>query len=63
MPAKVYTQDFLAKKYRSDALAAFHEKMEGLHEIGAIDKQNMREFDEACLTPVHMLAPVEIKGN
>jgi putative transcriptional regulator len=38
-------------------------RWEGLHEIGAIDKQNMREFDEACLTPVHMLAPVEIKGN
>jgi putative transcriptional regulator len=51
----------MAKKYRSDAFAAIHETMEGLHDIGAIDKQTMREFDEACLTPVHVLAPDEIK--
>jgi putative transcriptional regulator len=44
-----------------DAMAAIHETMEGLHDIGAIDKQTMREFDEACLTPVHVLAPDEIK--
>ncbi len=48
-------------RYRSDAFAAIHETMEGLHEIGAIDKQTMREFDAACLTPVHVLAPEEIK--
>ena len=41
----------MAKKYRSEAFAAIHETMEGLHEVGAIDKQTMREFDEACLTP------------
>jgi putative transcriptional regulator len=51
----------MAKKYRSDAMAAIHETMEGLHDIGAIDKQTMRQFDEACLTPVHVLAPDEIK--
>ena len=51
----------MAKKYRSDAFAAIHETMEGLHEVGVIDKQTMREFDEACLTPVHVLAPEEIK--
>ena len=49
------------KKYRSDAFAAIHETMESLHEIGAVNKQTMREFDEACLTPVHMLSPEEIK--
>lgn len=36
--------------------------MEVLHDIGAVDKQTMREFDEACLTPVHVLAPEEIKA-
>ena len=41
----------MAKKCRSDAFAAIHEMMEGLHEVGAIDKQAMCEFDEACLTP------------
>ena len=51
----------MAKKCRSDAFAAIHEMMEGLHEVGAIDKQAMCEFDEACLTPVHVLAPEEIK--
>jgi len=42
----------MTKKYRSEAFAAIHETMETLHEIGAIDKRIMREFDEACLTPV-----------
>ena len=51
----------MTKQYRSDAFAAIHETMEGLHEIGAIDKQTMREFDEACLTPVQVLAPEQIK--
>jgi putative transcriptional regulator len=51
----------MPKKYRSDALAAIHETMESLREIGAIDKQTMREFDEACLTPIQTLAPDEIK--
>jgi len=52
----------MTKKYRSDAFAAIHETMEGLHEIGAIDKQTMREFDEACLTPVQVLTPDEIRA-
>lgn len=52
----------MAKKYRSDAFATIHETMEALHDIGAIDKQTMREFDDACLTPVHVLAPEEIKA-
>ena len=51
----------MVKKYRSDAFAAIHETMEGLHEIGAINKQTMREFDEACLSPVRVLAPEEIR--
>ena len=51
----------MAKKYRSDALAAIHETMEAAHELGAIDKQTMRSFDAACLTPVQALAPEEIK--
>ena len=50
-----------AQKYRSDAFAAIHETMEGLHEIGAVSKQTMREFDAACLTPVEALTPEQIK--
>ena len=52
----------MAKKYRSEALAAVHELMEGFHQSGAIDKQTMREFDDACLTSVEQLAPEEIKA-
>ena len=52
----------MPKKYRSDAFAAIHETMEALHEIGAVDKQTMREFDEACLTPIQVLVPEEIKA-
>lgn len=51
----------MAKKYRSDALASIHETMEALHEVGAVDKQTMREFDDACLTQVEALAPEEIR--
>ena len=53
----------MSKKYRSDAMAAIHETMEALHEIGAIDKQTMRRFDDDCLTPIRPLKPKEIKAN
>jgi putative transcriptional regulator len=36
--------------------------MEALHEVGAIDKQTMREFDDACLTPVEPLSPDAIRA-
>jgi len=42
----------MSPKYKSDAMAAIHEMMEDLHNIGAIDKQTMRRFDDACLTPI-----------
>lgn len=51
----------MVKRHRSEAFAAIHETMEALHEIGAVDKKTMREFDEACLTPVRVLSPEEIK--
>jgi putative transcriptional regulator len=49
------------KNYRSEAFAAIHETMEALHGVGAIDQRTMREFDEACLTPVRTLSPEEIR--
>jgi putative transcriptional regulator len=52
----------MAKVYKSEAMAAVHEMMEGFHQTGAIDKQTMREFDEVCLTPAAMLSPSEIKA-
>jgi putative transcriptional regulator len=53
----------MGKKYRSEALAAIHETMEALHDVGAIDKRTMRHFDAACLTPVKPLTPREIKQS
>ena len=47
----------MSKTYKSEALAAVHEMMEGFYESGAIDKQTMREFDEGCLTTVEPLTP------
>ena len=52
----------MSKNYRSDAMAAIHETMEALHDTGAIDKQTMRRFDDACLTPIRPLKPKEIKA-
>ena len=52
----------MPKKYRSDALAAIHETMEALHEVGAVDRQTMREFDETCLTPIEVMPPEQIKA-
>ena len=49
------------KVYRSEALASVHDLMEGVFEIGAIDKVTMRSFDEACLVPVEDITPETIK--
>jgi len=50
-----------AKRYQSPALRSLHEAMEDLHEVGAIDKLTLREFDLGCLAPVEPLAPEAIK--
>lgn len=52
----------MGKVYKSEAMAALHEMMEGFHESGAIDKQTMREFDDACLTAVESMTPEEIRS-
>jgi putative transcriptional regulator len=52
----------MTKTYKSEALAAVHEMMEGLHEAGAISKRTLREFDEACLTTAAPLRPEEIRS-
>ena len=50
----------MAKKYKSQAMAALHETVQGLHDIGLVDAKTMRHFDESCLVPVENLAPSQI---
>lgn len=52
----------MTMKYRSDIFAAAYKTMGALHEVGAIDKQTMREFDDACLKPVQVLSLEEVKS-
>ena len=52
----------MTMSYRSEALAAIYETMEALHAIVAIDKQAMRNFDDACLTPVQPFTSDEIRA-
>ena len=49
------------KTYRSEALAAIHETVEGLYEADLIDKKTMRTFDASCLTPVAQITASDIK--
>jgi putative transcriptional regulator len=43
-------------------MASIHETAEGLHDAGVMDKRTMRQFDEACLTPVRALTAAEIRA-
>ena len=52
----------MTKQYRSEVMASIHETATDLHAAGVMDKQTMRKFDEACLTPVRPLTPIEIKA-
>jgi putative transcriptional regulator len=52
----------MKKQYRSAIMASIHETVEGLHGAGVMDKQTMRKFDEACLTPVRPLSAEEIRA-
>jgi putative transcriptional regulator len=50
------------KQYKSEALAAIHETMDALHQIGAIDKKTMRYFDDACLADAPAMTPEDIRA-
>jgi putative transcriptional regulator len=52
----------MARQYRSRMMAAIHGTAADLHAAGLVDKRTMREFDEACLTPVRSFRPEEIRA-
>jgi putative transcriptional regulator len=51
----------MQKKYKSDAFEAIHSAAAGMKRLGTIDKETMRQFDEACLVAPKELKPQEIK--
>ncbi len=51
----------MKKQYRSAVMASIHETAKGLHNASAMDKQTMRKFEDACLTPVRPLSAEEIR--
>lgn len=50
-----------AKSYKNKIKAAIHQTASDLYEVGMLDKQTMRRFDESCLTPVHEFTAEEIR--
>lgn len=50
------------QSFKSDAFAAIHSAVEGMHDAGTIDKETMRTFDQACLSSPAALSPDEIKS-
>lgn len=37
-------------QFKSDAHAAIHDDVKGMHEVGAVDEATVRRFNESCLT-------------
>lgn len=50
----------MAKSYKSTAMAALHESIQGSHDIGLVDATTMRKFNESCLTLVELMTLHEI---
>ena len=42
-------------------LETVHETVKGLHHVGLVEAQTMREFDAMCLTPIKELTPKQIQ--
>lgn len=51
----------MKRKFKSDAFEAIHASAAALHQVGAIGKAAMREFDESCLVTPPLIDPKQIK--
>lgn len=49
------------RKYKSEASEAIHSSATALLEVGAIDKQTMRDFDASCLVLTPEMNALQIK--
>ncbi len=56
------TESKATRAYESEIAGAIQEMVEGFHEIGVVDKQTMRQFDELCLTPTEPLDAAQIRA-
>ena len=52
----------MSRKYKSDAFEAIHSSVSGMYRAGTVDKETMREFDEACLIVPETMEPSQIKA-
>jgi len=50
------------RAYKNSVKASIHQTARDLHDAGMIDKHTMRQFDESCLTPVHVFTAAEIRA-
>jgi putative transcriptional regulator len=50
----------MTKKYRSEALGALPETVQGSHRLGPVNTTAMREFSALCVTTVEALSPRQI---
>jgi DNA-binding transcriptional regulator YiaG len=41
----------MKEKYQTELLGALHETAMGLHKIGVISNEEMREYNKDCLSP------------
>ncbi len=48
-------------RYRSDAFEAIHSSARALNRVSTIGKATMRDFDEACLSPLPVFKPRDIQ--
>ncbi len=49
-------------KFKSPAFEAIHSAASGLFSVDAIPQETMRNFDQACLSNIDSLQPLEIKA-
>ena len=49
------------KQCKSEAFASIHETMDSLHQIDAIDRKTMRNFDAKCLEVISEIEPKAIR--
>jgi DNA-binding transcriptional regulator YiaG len=47
----------MKERYQSEQLMVCHQEAQALFEIGAIDADRMKEFDEMCLVPEAKATP------